>query len=205
VFITTDSGLYRYNMNDIVQVEGFFGRVPLLLFVQKGKGVTNISGEKLYESQVIESVSKIEAVHGLASGFYIMAADEEKARYVLYYEPVAETTARALAQSEAFESDLDRALAELNLEYAVKRKSGRIEGPRLCILRQGTFDRYKRFCLAHGQRESQFKIVALQYQRDLRFDFERESRARRSSDAKRRVQWNAPATSATSDFASFMA
>jgi hypothetical protein len=49
VLITTPAGLYRYFMNDLVEVTGFFRKTPLLRFVQKGKGVTNLTGEKLYE------------------------------------------------------------------------------------------------------------------------------------------------------------
>jgi hypothetical protein len=175
VFVTTDCGLYRYHMNDIVQVDGRYQRVPLLRFVQKGKGVTNISGEKLYEAQVLAAVSKVEAAHGLASRFFVMAADEPDARYRLYYEPSEATSARACAEVDAFAADLDGALAEGNLEYAAKRASGRIRALRVVVLQAGSFDRYKRSCLARGQREGQFKVVALQYARELKFDFEAEA------------------------------
>jgi hypothetical protein len=149
--------------------------VPLLRFVQKGKGVTNISGEKLYEAQVIAAVAKVESAHGLASRFYVMAADERDACYRLCYEPADGAGERARAGVEPFAADLDRALADLNLEYAAKRSSGRIRSLRVRVLRAGSFDRYKRACLARGQREGQFKIVALQYERDLGFDFEAEA------------------------------
>ena len=52
VFITTIDGLYRYDINDIVRVNGRVFETPALEFVQKGKGVTNITGEKLTEAQV---------------------------------------------------------------------------------------------------------------------------------------------------------
>ena len=55
VLITTPAGLYRYFMNDLVEVTGFFRKTPLLRFVQKGKGVTSLTGEKLYEAQVIDA------------------------------------------------------------------------------------------------------------------------------------------------------
>ena len=55
--ITTPSGLYRYFINDIVHTEGAYHNTPLIRFVQKGKGVTNITGEKLYESQLTEAIS----------------------------------------------------------------------------------------------------------------------------------------------------
>ena len=56
ILVTTASGLYRYFMNDLVEVSGFFHRTPLLRFVQKGKGVTSLTGEKLYEGQAIDAV-----------------------------------------------------------------------------------------------------------------------------------------------------
>ncbi|TMN46198.1 GH3 auxin-responsive promoter family protein, partial [Pseudoalteromonas piscicida] len=48
LFFTNKAGLYRYNINDIVQVTGFVGNTPKFVFVQKGKGITNITGEKIY-------------------------------------------------------------------------------------------------------------------------------------------------------------
>ena len=45
-------------MNDIVRVTGRLHATPLLAFVQKGKGVTSLTGEKLYESQVLEAVRR---------------------------------------------------------------------------------------------------------------------------------------------------
>ena len=56
IVVTTPSGLYRYFINDLVRVSGYLHKTPLLKFVQKGKGVTNITGEKLYESQVLTAV-----------------------------------------------------------------------------------------------------------------------------------------------------
>ncbi len=174
VFVTTDAGLYRYHMNDIVEVNGFYELVPRLAFVQKGKGVTNISGEKLYESQVLSAVTEVEAEYKLTSNFYLMVADEHAARYVLYYEASALYGVGREFPGEAFEKSLDHALTRHNLEYGCKRKSGRIAAPRVALLRRGAFERFKRSCLARGQREGQFKIVALQYARDLHFDFETE-------------------------------
>jgi hypothetical protein len=177
VFVTTDAGLYRYAMNDVVQMDGCFGRTPRLRFIQKGKGVTSLTGEKLYESQLIAAVSKAEAALRLASSFYLATADEEGVRYSVYYEPAPGSARAALARARSLAADLDAALAERNLEYAVKRRSGRLAAPRLVVLRPGAFERYKRSCLARGQREGQFKIVALQYARELRFDFEAEALA----------------------------
>ena len=65
VLVMTATGLYRYFMNDLVETIGFFRATPLLRFVQKGKGVTSLTGEKLYEAQAIEAVRSVSARFGL--------------------------------------------------------------------------------------------------------------------------------------------
>ena len=86
VFITTPDGLYRYDMNDIVRVTGKVNATPALAFVQKGKGVTNITGEKLSESQVLAAVLAVMQDQGLQAKFFVMLADQEGANYKLYLE-----------------------------------------------------------------------------------------------------------------------
>src|SRR4029450_7237201 len=75
VYVTNASGLYRYEMNDIVEVAGYHGRTPLLRFIQKGKGVVSFTGEKLYEVQVITSVDK--AMAALRGRYHFIAAVAE--------------------------------------------------------------------------------------------------------------------------------
>ena len=52
-------------MNDLLEVTGWFRRAPLLRFLQKGKGVTSLTGEKLYEAQAIDAVRDSAARHGV--------------------------------------------------------------------------------------------------------------------------------------------
>jgi sterol desaturase/sphingolipid hydroxylase (fatty acid hydroxylase superfamily) len=163
VVVTTVSGLYRYFMNDLVAVDGLLSATPLLRFVQKGRGVTSITGEKLYEGQVIDAMRELEAMHH--APFYLFLADEAASHYRLYLEPGADCDAAALATA------LDRALARRNVEYRDKRASGRLHGPVVTLLRPGAGDAYKQHVLARGQREGQFKYLALQYRRECAFDF----------------------------------
>ncbi len=179
IFITTNYGLYRYNMNDIVQVDGFYQSAPMIRFMQKGKGVTSITGEKLYESQVIQTVSQLDAEMGVNSEFYLMVCHPEEARYTLYYELSPKIKDAALASEgiasfekvKVFQRRMDEILGEVNIEYASKRKSGRLQPLRLVVLKRGSFEQFKKFYLGQGQREGQFKIVALQFLKDLKFNF----------------------------------
>ena len=120
VFVTTEDGLYRYDINDIVRVNGWVEATPTLAFVQKGKGVTNITGEKVTESQVLEAVTSVFAASGATPQFFIMLADETAAGYRLYVE----TGSAAMNGAEA--ADIDRRLSALNIEYESKRQSGRL-------------------------------------------------------------------------------
>ena len=154
-------------MNDIVRVTGSFHATPTIEFVQKGKGVTNITGEKMYESQIIKAVRSAEEEAGLASAFFLVLADADQSVYRLVVESAAPTERWRSHMRGAVESKL----AESNVEYAAKRDSGRLRPLEVLPVRPGTGEAYKRHCLGQGQREGQFKLIALQYQSDCAFPF----------------------------------
>jgi GH3 auxin-responsive promoter len=167
VLITTASGLYRYFMNDLLEVTDVFHATPLLRFIQKDKGVTSLTGEKLYESQAIDSVRSAASQCGFASSFFMMIADEQESRYRLFIEPG--DTAHPDAHKVA--AEVGHRLGELNIEYYGKRPSGRLRPLELVWLKPGTGEAHKLACVRAGQREGQFKPVVLQYRKDLRFSF----------------------------------
>ena len=37
IYVTTTGGLYRYDINDIIKVEGFYNKTPQIIFLRKGK------------------------------------------------------------------------------------------------------------------------------------------------------------------------
>jgi hypothetical protein len=165
VIVTTSNGLYRYAMNDFVEVTGRFNQTPTLRFVQKGKGVTNITGEKLYEHQVIEAVEQVLKSRGIVSDFFVMLACVEASRYTLCLEQGATTVDVQVA--------LEARLGDLNIEFKAKRASGRLQPVRVLQLRLGTGEAYRQHCVSRGQREAQFKFIRLQYAHECTFDFER--------------------------------
>jgi sterol desaturase/sphingolipid hydroxylase (fatty acid hydroxylase superfamily) len=168
VIVTTPSGLYRYFINDIVRVTGFLQSTPLLKFVQKGKGVTSITGEKLYEAQVLQAVRESMAAMGHAARFVMMLADEDARCYRLYVEadPGVAVGATALGQAT------DARLAALNVEYQAKRESERLAPIEAHWLRANTGEAYRQHCVRRGQREGQFKMVSLDYRRKFSFDLD---------------------------------
>jgi len=169
VIVSTPSGLYRYFINDIVRVTGHLHRTPLLKFVQKGRGVTSITGEKLYEGQVLSAVQAVATVHGLAVHFIKMLADEQLQMYRLYLE----ADAISLPDPTTFGDAVDKRLQGLNVEYAAKRESGRLAPLCASWIVPGCAEAYKQFRIGRGQREGQFKPAVLAYLRENEFDFEK--------------------------------
>src|SRR5215212_2126909 len=135
VYVTNASGLYRYDMNDIVEVAGHYGQTPMIRFIQKGKGVVSFTGEKLYEVQVIAAVEA--ALASLRGRHHFIAAVAELVegttpRLVFLMEfddPVAEHDGSALVDR------LDAALGDQNDEYQTKRKSLRYGAPVIRVVR----------------------------------------------------------------------
>jgi hypothetical protein len=162
VYVTNASGLYRYEMNDIVEVTGRDRQTPLIRFVQKGKGVVSFTGEKLYEVQVITAVDK--ALAALRGRYHFIAAvaelvDGTSPRLIFLIEfddPIADQDGSALVDR------VDAALGEENDEYLTKRKSLRYGAAVIRVVRPGEFDRYRRRMVETGQRaDGQFKVLRL--------------------------------------------
>jgi GH3 auxin-responsive promoter len=162
VYVTNASGLYRYDMNDIIEVAGYYGQTPLIRFIQKGKGVVSFTGEKLYEVQVIAAVDQ--ALASLRGRYHFIAAvaelvDGTTPRLIFLTEfddPIAEQDGAALVDR------LDAALGDQNDEYQTKRKSLRYGAPIIRVVRNGEYDRYRRHMVETGQRaDGQFKVLRL--------------------------------------------
>lgn len=163
VFLTTTGGLYRYDVNDIVRVEGFFNEAPVIAFQRKGRGMTSMTGEKVSETQVIEAVTAAAADAGVALAHFRALADVAGARYVFQVEP---KEAMSESQGRALLDAIEHRLVGLNIEYQSKRKSERLAAPELQVMQQGWYDRAKS---ERGQRLFQSKTVLLEPKEDKEY------------------------------------
>lgn len=167
IFVTTTGGLYRYDMNDIVRVAGYRHGAPLIEFLQKGRGVTNITGEKLYEAQVTQATTDTAARCSLTIPFFIALADRESGRYEFYFE-LGGSPAPDLRE---FSRLLDENLCRQNEEYKQKRASGRLRPVHAQLLKAGAATCFRAYLVKRGQKEGQFKAQCLAYKDEVGFDF----------------------------------
>jgi len=164
VIVTGGNGLYRYDLNDIVEVQGFYRRTPKVAFVRKGRDMVNITGEKLHLNHVLHAVRAAERASGLGVWQFRFVPDVEAARYDLLVE-LPRPTADAGALRD-FAVAFDEGLGEVNREYACKRGSARLHRPRLFVMRVGWSERICQADFARGRREAQHKWSAIAQQWD---------------------------------------
>ena len=160
IVLSGANGLYRYDLNDIVEVAGYHRRTPLVAFVRKGRDMTSITGEKLHLNHVRAAVHAAEAATGVEVWQFRLIPDVETCRYDLLVEPRG--AGLDAPGAEAFARAIDEALGRVNVEYAAKRRSRRLGPPRLCVMRAGWAERQCRAEFARGRREGQHKWPAIQ-------------------------------------------
>ena len=86
ILLTTTGGLYRYDINDIVEVRGFYRRTPQVTFVRKGRDMVNIVGEKLHLNQVQDALRDAAAAAGIDVWQFRLIPDAAECSYDLLVE-----------------------------------------------------------------------------------------------------------------------
>ena len=158
IFVTTTSGLYRYDINDIVKVVDYYDRAPQIIFLRKGRGMTNLTGEKVSVNQVINAFQEASKATGAIPEHFKAEADGDNSRYILRVEfasRVEEPTLREFLQA------LDNTLKHDNIEYKAKRDSTRLGPPVLHVMREGWYERGRRKLAESGKRVFQAKTELL--------------------------------------------
>jgi GH3 auxin-responsive promoter len=158
IYITTFSGLYRYDMNDVIEVIGHSNQAPVVRFLFKGKGITSIQGEKLSEAQFIEAVGLTAKQTGMEHDFFIGYADSELSGYQLFIEFLGDYSEARIAD---FEKKMDQSIGQVNIEYASKLETKRLRPIEIVSVGSNFFSRYRLLRLSEGAHEGQIKWLHL--------------------------------------------
>ena len=162
VLLTTSSGFFRYDIQDVVRCVGFERLCPVLEFLHKGAHCANLAGEKLTEFQVVTAVKRAFTDLDIPIDTVTLAPVlGDPPRYVLFTESHAENANRQLAER------IDATLCELNCEYANRLQTGRLRPLTTRVLPSGAWAaiREKRVTCKGGSHE-QYKHVFLSSQTD---------------------------------------
>lgn len=143
VIVTTASGLYRYDLGDIVECTGMSGGVPTLRFAGRGDGTSDLVGEKLEDGFVAATLASLPCPA-------VLVAASAPPGYVLASEAALDPATLA-----RFEARLCT-----NPQYAHARAIGQLAPLRL-VHRPGLSGDMVRNGLAAGRRMGDLKPVAL--------------------------------------------
>jgi hypothetical protein len=151
--VTTAGGLWRYRLQDRVQVTGFMDRTPALRFLGRIGNVSDLFGEKLTEAFVAEAILETMAAADSPPRFALLAPDEDESgwRYTLYLEGPG-PGGRADA--------LDRALRR-NPHYALARDLGQLLPVQLFAIAEHGYETYVKQQTMQGARLGDIKPAPL--------------------------------------------
>ncbi len=140
ILLTTSSGLYRYNICDVVRCCGFYNTTPMLEFLHKGSHIASVTGEKVSESQVVAAVRTVADTMQLQlRHFTICPVWGDPPSYQLLVE------SRDLGSDDiggALAHNVDEQLKQLNCEYREKRETKRLGPLSLIPLPTGTWNHF---------------------------------------------------------------
>ncbi len=139
IVLTTASGLYRYDIHDLVRCDGFCGQTPMLSFLNKGKNFCSFTGEKLSEHQVMQAMQQtLQSINAPSCTFTLAPTLGERPRYHLVLD---DSSLPNLC--ERIGQELQNQLAQVSCEYADKCASGRIEPIQVTRVPAGTWERLR--------------------------------------------------------------
>ncbi|MEM1070535.1 MAG: GH3 auxin-responsive promoter family protein [Planctomycetota bacterium] len=145
LLMSTLSGMYRYDIHDVVRCTGFVGKCPKLLFLNKGSHFSSLTGEKLSEVQVTQAISNAMNKSELnIEHFSLVPVPGDPAYYLVLTEELLPSTTR-----ERLAAEVDRALCEVNCEYEDRRTSRRLDRVVVGTLPTGTWAEHRRERTSH--------------------------------------------------------
>lgn len=138
ILLTTASGLYRYNIFDVVRCVGMAGQAPVLTFLNKGSSFSNLTGEKLSEHQVVRAVEKAIDQFGVRLAAFSLAPcwSDDAPYYAIFVEA---TDFADLATAQRFGDAVEANLRVENSEYDSKRDTLRLAPLQVRLLPTGAW------------------------------------------------------------------
>lgn len=166
LIVTTQSGLYRYRLGDVVEVIDFCNKAPVVRLCYRINQVINIAGEKSNQQQFDKAVSWFSDETGAGVFGYCVAEDvsHRLPRYLFYME-----TDR---MDPDFDNVFEACLCRANPAYRACQKMREIGHLHIAFLRRGTFLQYEKTLVAKDRSIAQSKLPHFIDSKEKRLFFE---------------------------------
>lgn len=168
IIITNLSGLYRYRIDDVVEVTGFYKQSPTVMFKYRLNQVLNIGGEKTDQSMVDWAVEQMCDRFGTVAIGHSVYPDTETTtpgHYVLFVETEDEIDP---VRRQEFAAVFDEKLSDSNLFISDAWHEKTLGKTELHFVKKGTYHQYLEMKKNEGANLNQLKPVVLLNTQDKR-------------------------------------
>ena len=172
IILTNMSGFYRYRIEDVVKVTGYYNQSPKITFCYRLNQIANISGEKVSSMAFDEIVANMSEESGDLYIGYSIYADRSTSpgHYKLFIELAEDISDEKKATYNAL---FEEKLCKGNVSVEPLIKSGALGHPEVCFLKKGTYDDYREVLRKRGANLNQvkpIKVIDTDEKRDFFFD-----------------------------------
>lgn len=156
LIITSYSGLYRYNMKDIVYVTEINNQIPRVVFVSKASERLDIEHLKLMIYEIEGSIQKVSAQQNQEIRFFQILLDASQRKLVFILEPCSATL-----DGELFRAALDESLMVDNQDYRQLRHDNILAAPEVLVMQDGYRDSLFTRAIMPGKNVNQTKLPTI--------------------------------------------
>lgn len=117
--ITNSGGLYRYNMEDLFEVTGLWGKTPTLRFISKRSRQVSLSNERINEADVVEAMHLCKSCFDTQLEYFLLLPNRNS-----HYDLVIDQQPQDL---QHFAESFDRALRQCAIGYELYRSDNLIK------------------------------------------------------------------------------
>ena len=155
ILITTQAGLYRYHLKDVIEVKGFRNKCPMISFVYRKGQLFNVAGEKFSEEDARCTIDRLEKAHGITVDHWLFYQDDSVMpnRYALVVESDADL------DWDACIDELEGYMGFYNKRYTTQRQKAFIDRMVIRHQKPGTHDAWAARCVEKGASAAQIKPV----------------------------------------------
>jgi hypothetical protein len=160
IVITNLSGFYRYRINDVVKVVGFWNKTPQICFLYRKDQLINMAAEKTTYAQLESAVSECGKALGCHITEYAVFPDlrSGKGHYTLLIEtddPALKHDAKRVAEV------MHQKLCEANPDIPFAQNKGLLGMTEVMFMQPQTFDLYRNLQIMRGASCNQIKPIRL--------------------------------------------
>ena len=136
VIVTTGGGLYRYHMQDCVEVVDYLRQCPVITFIGKSDKTVDLCGEKLNEQFISPLLQKVFAKYKVSPVFFMIAPYQDKESKCSHYSLFLQFSESAMVGINVLQEmniDVEFSLRK-NFHYDYCRRLGQLQSLRIFLI-----------------------------------------------------------------------